>query len=135
MADPIAEAIARVRELDAAATKGPWVRGIGNEYRLVRRGLAETVAADCGADNGNLIAFYRTAAPALADECERLRERVSVLEEALRPFQFRDTHFIGCRRAGFGGEPHNDHDWSNGREPATACSDHCWAARAALEGK
>jgi hypothetical protein len=31
------------------------------------------VAADCGADNGSLIAHYRAAAPLLADECERLR--------------------------------------------------------------
>ncbi|GMV18407.1 MAG: hypothetical protein AMXMBFR56_66310 [Polyangiaceae bacterium] len=77
----------------------------------------------------------REEANVLANEVERLRERVRALEKALRPFQFRDTHFIGCRRAGFGGEPHNDHDWSNGREPATACSTHCWAARAALEGK
>lgn len=30
-----------------------------------------------------LIAYYRTAAPLLADECERLRERVARLEEAL----------------------------------------------------
>lgn len=143
MADVISDTIARVRELDAAATKGPWEHGsamccpdmgwvVGprGEVCPTYEGTKRTHTLD--ANDAELIAYYRTAAPALADECARLRERVRVLEEALRPF--RDTHFMGCRRYGFGGEPHHDHDWSNGREPATACSDHCWAARAALKG-
>jgi len=111
-----------------------------------------------GARDAALIAEYRTAAPLLADECsrlqaevtqlraerdmpcahrleeERLQERVRVLEAALRPFQTADGHFAWCRRAGFGGVAHHDHNWDNGNEPATACSDHCWTARAALEG-
>lgn len=75
--------IARVRELDAAATRGPWVRGIGSDYRLVRRGLGETVASDCGADNGNLIAYYRTACPQLAAECERLQDILAAVAAPL----------------------------------------------------
>lgn len=75
--------IREVRKLDAKATSGPWTRGIGNEYRLVRSGLGPTVAADCGADNGNLIAEYRTAAPLLAAEVERLRDILAAVAAPL----------------------------------------------------
>jgi hypothetical protein len=156
--------IAEVRRLDAAATNGPWTRGIGSEYRLVRRGLHETVAADCGADNGNLIAEYRTAAPLLAAECsrlqaevtqlraerdmpcahrleeERLQERVRVLEAALRTVLAGDPD--DSRRPYEKNAPGHAHwkpgiwDRDNGERAGKPC-EWCaaWhAAHAALEG-
>lgn len=107
--------IAEVRRWDVKATPGPWIRGIGSEYRLVRSGLGPTVAADCGADNGSLIAAYRNAAPLLADECSRLQERVRVLEGALRDIADRKLPLSG-------GKAHE------------AVCDMRDAARAALEG-
>lgn len=94
MADVISDTIARVRELDAAATKGPWEHGsamccpdmgwvVGprGEVCPTYEGTKRTHTLD--ANDAELIAYYRTAAPALATECERLRERVEEAEDAL----------------------------------------------------
>lgn len=89
----IDETIRRVRELSESATKGPWYPSsgpwVGLAFGVLDDGN-ECVAAcreptpNADRHNAALIAYYRTAAPLLADECERLRERVRVLEEALR---------------------------------------------------
>lgn len=106
----IPDLIARVRELDKAATKGPWVaphahvqqRQAGYVYRAegMASQVARTMSTTRGMCDAALIAYYRTAAPALADECERLRERVSVLEEALRPFAFAAGVFGDSQQVG-----------------------------------
>lgn len=63
----ITDTIRRVRELDAAATKGPW------ELPLA-----------WPPEDSALIAYYRTAAPELAREVERLREeRDKIVETAV----------------------------------------------------
>lgn len=104
--------IARVRELDAEATKGPWFYNnysgvfsepVSREYDVAVEALPDDAPAEAfdglvepccahvpviggdtataqGARDAALIAAYRTAAPLLADECERLQERVRVLE-------------------------------------------------------
>lgn len=74
--------IARVRELDAAATKGPWMapharvqaEQVGYVYRAegMASQVARTMSTTRGMSDAALIAEYRTAAPALADEVERL---------------------------------------------------------------
>lgn len=85
----LAAIIARVRELDAAATKGPWHAGskghvYAPEYTLVTLAGGPPHAFAIPPHDAALIAEFRTAAPLLAAECARLRERVGVLEEALR---------------------------------------------------
>lgn len=87
----IDDIISRVRELDAAATKGPWrAMRDGNSLvgnRLVGQsridevsrphnplycgGPRPTVTVMCDAD-ADLVAYYRTACPQLAAEVERL---------------------------------------------------------------
>ncbi len=88
----ISKIIGRVRRLDAAGTRGPWLGGSlgGDPCVLAERGAwarlpiawIETAArdrnripprADC-----ELIAAYRQDAPALADEVERLQGLVPV---------------------------------------------------------
>lgn len=130
--------IARVRELDAAATKGPWMapharvqaEQVGYVYRAegMASQVARTMSTTRGMCDAALIAYYRTAAPALADECERLRERERVLEEALRPLatasmvsSVRPVYVIGARF----GAPYDQR----------AAEAMVQAARAALEGK
>lgn len=152
MAD-IAETIARVLELDAEATKVPWKPSVGVYHDME----GDSEADDCffgrgpvpfpharalGEADAALIAYYRTAAPALANECQRLqacmakagltafmrdgdpeavaehlrsvidsykkpatecqrlRERVRVLEEALRPFAFAAGVFGDSQQVG-----------------------------------
>lgn len=90
----IPDLIARVRELDKAATKGPW-----------RVGRAETFHVFCPSTHADamgpervllrmnehfphetdaaLIAYYRDAAPALADECQRLRGELAVWRDGV----------------------------------------------------
>ena len=97
--------IARVRELDAEATKGPWFYNsysgvfsepVSREYDAAVEALPDDAPAEAfdglvepccahvpvvggdtataqGARDAALIAAYRTAAPLLAAECERLR--------------------------------------------------------------
>lgn len=76
------ETIAEVLRLDAKATPGPWVRtrtgatmavaGCGGSRGGVYT-LAESAYPSMSAD---LIAYYRTAAPALAREVQRLQGQV-----------------------------------------------------------
>lgn len=81
----IPDLIARVRELDAAATKGPWDSEYdGDRYGFLGYVIVVDTCYEEHATDAALIAYYRTAAPLLADECERLRERVKVLEAASR---------------------------------------------------
>lgn len=103
MTDPIAETIARVREL--ADEPSPV------EFESVWLRLNE----------------YVHLAPQLADEVERLRERVRVLEDALRPLatasmvsSVRPVYVIGARF----GAPYDQR----------AAEAMVQAARAALEG-
>ena len=87
--DERASMLARVRELDAAATKGPWAsypESSGDtEYAWEPPGVAVDDSSEpiCYVETGiwherqtaanlDLIAEYRTLAPALRDECERL---------------------------------------------------------------
>jgi hypothetical protein len=94
--------LVEVRRLDVVATKGPWeweFRGQdGKTVSLMSQhhmcgtpvhplNLLNTSADEWdhnGKKNRDLIAYYRTAAPALATEVERLQTRVEELEEALR---------------------------------------------------
>lgn len=79
MPSDINETIAEVLRLDAKATPGPWVRtrtgatmavaGCGGSRGGVYT-LAESAYPSMSAD---LIAYYRTAAPVLAREVQRLR--------------------------------------------------------------
>lgn len=99
--------IARVRELDAAATKGPWSSHPPvSPYKDGRWSVCDDRTNTLARVNvgirvpgverqdAALIAYYRTACPQLAVECERLRERVRVLEEALRAIVAPDD---GCQ--------------------------------------
>lgn len=84
MSADIAETIKRVRELSEAALPGPWRAGaVWRDCVMVSHpvGLAgpggERVLLRMNqhfphTDDAALIAYYRTAAPILADECERL---------------------------------------------------------------
>lgn len=88
---PIAETIARVRELDAAATKGPWHAGSKGhvyalEYTLVTLAGGPGRSLAVPPPDALLIAYYRDAAPQLAAEVERLRAENAELREALSPF-------------------------------------------------
>lgn len=106
----ITDTIRRVRELDAGrAWKAPWVAHTfevdcpcPNGEHCGETHTCEEVEAPEEYPDGQcvvqisvpgletfarptaeLVAYYRTAAPLLADECERLRERVLVLEGLL----------------------------------------------------
>lgn len=111
---PIAETIARVRELDAAATKGPWhtepycdnpddscrndsdvgCDGIWADDR--RDEIVTTDSAVYGPrwSDAQLIVYYRTAAPLLAAECERLRAELEMIRDAAAD-AIRDNEHVG----------------------------------------
>lgn len=79
----LSDTICIVRQLDTEATKGPWHIGnagthVFDEARWTAHAETETKA------DASLIAYYRSAAPRLVDECERLRARVDVLENQIR---------------------------------------------------
>lgn len=86
--------VERVRDMDAKATKGPWTEA--NEGRSVFDAVG-TICINFDADtmeeeehhihDMRLIALYRTAAPVLADEVERLRV---VLTQCRLEFACRD---------------------------------------------
>lgn len=104
--DPIAETIARVKQLDAKATPGPWVgepdggphRGRVEERSA--RGIETVAYTYCGAYDGHgarnaeLVAYYRTAAPLLAAECERLRVELEMIRDAAAD-AIRDNEHVG----------------------------------------
>jgi len=76
--------IAAVKRLDAEATKGPWNAGLGCVYENDGFSAGDPDAPDTRIAQANdkdceLIAYYRTAAPALASEVERLHEEVERL--------------------------------------------------------
>jgi hypothetical protein len=92
------EAAARIIELDVKATKGPWVKDYGGTYghikstaggfplggtptlaRYDKESTAPTVR-DQLACNGDLIAEYRTLAPAVARELIELRKAAGISE-------------------------------------------------------
>lgn len=120
--------IARVRELDQKATKGPWRESKLSSIRVVAElsdgtgrypvaytgealGTGSGMLAPEACANNDLIAEYRTAAPALADECERLLEKVEKARRAIETAPHDET----CERT---------------RDPygATQCT--CWKSRA-----
>ena len=82
------ELIARVRELDAKATPGPWdAEGSGGihmdgtrDYYTIEtievRHLNQFARSKNGEANANLVAHYRTLAPKLADMLERAMEEL-----------------------------------------------------------
>lgn len=102
MTNDIKAKIARVRELDQAATPGPFrvklerstpdwfMSGLTNTQRdALPDRKADLICPDggllfqggrCSQDNAALFAEFRTLAPELADECERLRDRVVLLK-------------------------------------------------------
>ena len=75
--------IAKLRELEAKATRGEW---LADEYYVHGPGRStiamafddDTAGFDC--DDAAFIAAARNALPALLDEIERLRARVVELE-------------------------------------------------------
>lgn len=88
--------IARVKQLDAEATPGPWVgepdggphRGRVEERSA--RGIETVAYTYCGAYDGHgarnaeLVAYYRAAAPLLATALEAAMAENERLREALR---------------------------------------------------
>lgn len=82
-----AELIARVKALDAKATKGPidvWTHETNGEvsFRL-RAPLHRNMAWVSRCDDAEAFALYRTAAPALANLCEEKDRRIAELEKEL----------------------------------------------------
>lgn len=91
----IAETIARVRELDAAATKGPWSSHPPvSPYKDGRWSVCDDRTNTLARVNvgirvpgverqdAALIAYYRAAAPQLAVECERLQTELEMIRDA-----------------------------------------------------
>lgn len=83
--------ITEVKRLDAEATRGPWTVSSNdlavrtfhpdNEMQICMI-RAEYCADDEDRRNARMIAYYRTACPALAAECERLRSQLAAEREA-----------------------------------------------------
>ena len=81
--------LARVRELDAAATQGPWdITGRDCGDNIFGEGCRRRIANTYGdlddpenKANAESITEYRTIAPALADEVERLAAEVERLRD------------------------------------------------------
>ncbi len=85
MSSGIDTLITDVRRLDAAATQGPWFvkeERFGDRTARIWRGLVcgDTDGIDWTPADYEAVAKFRTAAPVLADEVERLRARVAELE-------------------------------------------------------
>ena len=72
------EDIARWRELDEEATKGPWATGTYDSagYRDVIWPEDKGVICTAWSDHATLIAEYRTAVPRLLDRVEALEANV-----------------------------------------------------------
>jgi uncharacterized membrane protein YidH (DUF202 family) len=80
----IGTTIAEVKRLDAEATRKPWNAGLGCVYENDGFSAGDPNAPDTRIAQANdkdseLIAYYRTAAPLLAAEVERLRAEVARL--------------------------------------------------------
>ena len=89
---PTADDIARWRELDAKASKGPWIIGTYDSagYRDVIWPEDKGVICSAWSDHAALIAEYRTAVPRLLDRIEALEENVSVLSRRLVDMGYHD---------------------------------------------
>ena len=108
----IPETVARVLELDAKATRGPWdgatdetgdgfvdqvktgegvFIGMALHAAPSELGVGNGFGSPEWADNAALIAYYRTAAPALAREVERLEKVADNLQR-----EFRDAEQLVC---------------------------------------
>ncbi len=75
--------IAEVLRLDGEATPGPW-RPVGASIRVhLPGGIEYQWATAAHPRDNNLTAHYRTAAPILAAEVQRLRDEVRKLKLAL----------------------------------------------------
>lgn len=114
--DPIAETIARVSRSAVVVCDKCRLHGANNDVTVCR-----------APGNCHDLADHSRAATLLAAECERLRERVARLEEALRPLataslgsSVRPVYVIGARF----GAPYDQR----------AAEAMVQAARAALEG-
>lgn len=111
--DDLPAIIARVKQLDAEATPGPWVgepdggphRGRVEERSA--RGIETVAHTYCGAYDGHgarnaeLVAYYRAAAPLLATaleaamaENERLRTELEMIRDAAAD-AIRDNEHVG----------------------------------------
>lgn len=73
----INETIAEILRLDEEATPGPWEPWGGS---VVEADETAYIVHGGQANDAALIAYYRTAAPALALEVQRLQAEVDVLE-------------------------------------------------------
>ncbi len=78
----------------AGATKEPWRRGVGNEYRLVYGADDRPVVVGCNAPDGKFIVHARTHYPKALAEVRRLRE---VLAELPTKTDFADARQIAHR--------------------------------------
>lgn len=106
MSDGIRKVLEEVRQLDIAATAGPWddnMRSLpfGTEHPLVcvRQSGAEAglgiVACDADPEDAALIARYRTLAPRLAAALEVAVEELSRLCSC-GPADWQDDNFSCC---------------------------------------
>ena len=79
MTDDSDKLAADVLDADGHASPGPWHRGKGDHWGRDVRAVDNDSRAWCGSNDGQahddaaLIALYRSAAPALAREVQRLR--------------------------------------------------------------
>jgi hypothetical protein len=158
--------IARVRELDAEATKGPWFYNsysgvfsepVSREYDVAVEALPDDAPAEAfdglvepccahvpvvggdtataqGARDAALIAEYRTAAPLLAAECERLQLDNARLDDSiLTELENRDNNAEWADKLAYAiadvetiGEHTNlNNPWSNALDAAENLHDEC----------
>lgn len=102
----IPETVARVLDLDAKATPGPWEDRADQDcdgYSYLQRADGEFSADPVGTSYAHadaaLIAYYRTAAPALAREVERLLGLLDALPASWRNLSDeRNTARAECER-------------------------------------
>lgn len=144
MTTDVTATIRHVLALDAEATRGPWrvnaqYRGLGDDCGYIYREdsasqLARTTGGLHGRSNAALIAYYRTAAPALADECERLRAENARLDDSiLTELENRDTNADWADKLAYAiapmdviGEHSNlNNPWANALDAAESLHDEC----------
>lgn len=81
------ETIAEVLRLDAEATQGPWDALDSSNPEdpapfVAQTGMGDVITGDVFyTPDADIIAYYRTAAPALAREVQRLQAEVGILQE------------------------------------------------------
>ena len=78
------ELIERVRELDKAATDGPWEYDEINDSLIVANNKQSTICDVYWYGNQELIVEYRTLCPQLADQLEAEQETIDKYEVELK---------------------------------------------------